>query len=132
MEQSKFIKLMTMLKIAYPYYFKEMTKEESVAFLQLYSSYLKEYDYTVALKAIQKIIIDSNFMPTISEVVKECDRQQRIYYKNKIDLMYKEKYFTDEEYGKCLTWLFEERPLIPGWLKEEVLNYSETKQIENN
>lgn len=131
MEQSYLSKIMAVLKIAYPYYFKEMEEEDSRAFLSLYSKKLKDFEYQVAAKAIDEIITKSKFMPTLSEVLEECNRQKRIYYKTVIDEMYKSKYFaTDQEYGKALTWLFEEKPIIPSWLQQDIIKFKNQKQIE--
>lgn len=131
MEQSHLSKVMAVLKVAYPYYFRKLNEEESRAFLSIYGKKLKDYEYSIVAKAIDVIITKSEFMPTISEVLTECDRQKRIYYKSIIDEMYKQKYFkTDQEYGKALTWLFEEKPIIPEWLKKDVIAYSNQKQLK--
>ena len=126
MEQSNFSKLVNVLRIAYPYYFKDMEKESTIMFNQLYYSKLKRYDYIVVSNAINKIIENSEFMPTIAEIMAECDKETRKLYKIKIDKMYSNGYFkTDQEYGKALQWLFEDKPIIPSWLLEEIKGYEE-------
>ena len=126
MEQSNFSKLVNVLRIAYPYYFKDMEKESTIMFNQLYYSKLKKYDYVVVSSAINKIIEKSEFMPTIAEILTECDKETRRLYKIKIDKMYANGYFkTDQEYGKALQWLFEDKPIIPNWLLEEINGYEE-------
>ena len=133
MEQSSLSKIMAMLKIAYPYYFKELKEreEDSRAFISLYSQKLKDYEYPIVAKAINVIITNNKFMPSLAEILDECNRQKRIYYKTVIDEMYKSKYFaTDQEYGKALTWLFEEKPIIPSWLQQDIIKFKNQKQIE--
>lgn len=126
MEQSNFSKIVNMLRIAYPYYFKDMEKESTIMFNQLYYSKLKKYDYVVVSSAINKIIEKSEFMPTIAEILTECDKETRRLYKIKIDKMYANGFFkTDQEYGKALQWLFEDKPIIPNWLLEEINGYEE-------
>lgn len=126
MEQSNFSKIVNVLRIAYPYYFKDMEKESTIMFNQLYYSKLKKYDYVVVSSAINKIIEKSEFMPTIAEILTECDKEARRLYKIKIDKMYANGYFkTDQEYGKALQWLFEDKPIIPNWLLEEINGYEE-------
>lgn len=126
MEQSNFSKIVNVLRIAYPYYFKDMEKESTIMFNQLYYSKLKRYDYVVVSSAINKIIEKSEFMPTIAEIITECDKETRRLYKIKIDKMYANGYFkTDQEYGKALQWLFEDKPIIPNWLLEEINGYEE-------
>ena len=127
MEQSNFSKIANALKIAYPYYFKDMSKGDSNMFLQLYYNKLKKYQYEVVAIAIDKIITTNNFMPTLAEVIAECDKEYKIYYKNILQEMYKQGYFkTDEEYGKAVMWLLEDKPLIPNWLKKELLEFEKT------
>lgn len=126
MEQLNFSKIVNVLRIAYPYYFKDMEKESTIMFNQLYYSKLKRYDYVVVSNAINNIIENSEFMPTIAEIMAECDKETRKLYKIKIDKMYSNGYFkTDQEYGKALQWLFEERPIIPSWLLDEIKGYEE-------
>ena len=126
MEQSNFSKIVNVLRIAYPYYFKDMEKESTIMFNQLYYSKLKKYDYVVVSSAINKIIEKSEFMPTIAEILAECDKETRRLYKIKIDKMYANGFFkTDQEYGKALQWLFEDKPIIPSWLLEEINGYEE-------
>lgn len=126
MEQSNFSKIVNMLRIAYPYYFKDMEKESTIMFNQLYYSKLKRYDYVVVSSAINKIIEKSEFMPTIAEILTECDKETRRLYKIKIDKMYTNGFFkTDQEYGKALQWLFEDKPIVPNWLLEEINGYEE-------
>lgn len=126
MEQSNFSKIVNVLRIAYPYYFKDMEKESTIMFNQLYYSKLKRYDYVVVSNAINNIIENSEFMPTIAEIMAECDKETRKLYKIKIDKMYSNGYFkTDQEYGKALQWLFEDKPIIPSWLLDEIKGYEE-------
>ena len=133
MEQSNFSKIVNVLRIAYPYYFKDMEKESTIMFNQLYYSKLKKYDYVVVSSAINKIIEKSEFMPTIAEILTECDKETRRLYKIKIDKMYKNGFFkTDQEYGKALQWLFEDKPIVPNWLLEEINGYEEKLLISKN
>lgn len=133
MEQSNFSKIVNVLRIAYPYYFKDMEKESTIMFNQLYYSKLKKYDYVVVSSAINKIIEKSEFMPTIAEILTECDKETRKLYKIKIDKMYANGFFKiDQEYGKALQWLFEDKPIIPNWLLEEINGYEEKLLISKN
>ena len=126
MEQLNFSKIVNVLRIAYPYYFKDMEKESTIMFNQLYYSKLKRYDYVVVSNAINNIIENSEFMPTIAEIMAECDKETRKLYKIKIDKMHSNGYFkTDQEYGKALQWLFEDKPIIPSWLLDEIKGYEE-------
>ena len=130
MEQSSFIKLIKVLQAAYPYYFKDLSKEDSLAFIQLYYSKLKKYDYQVAAKAIDNIITNNNYMPTLAEIIKECDKEYRNYNKLRIEKLYKQGYFkTDEEFGKAMMWLLEEKPIVPNWLENDMKKITDIKLI---
>lgn len=124
MEQSYLNKILAVFEIAYPYYFAEKAKDECAAFIRLYTKKLSKYEPEVVVSAVDSIIETSKYMPSLSEVIEKCENQRRILYKQKIDLMYKNGYFkTDEEYGKALMWLFEEKPTIPAWLKADMNKY---------
>lgn len=136
MEQSYLNKVLAVFKLAYPYYFKTLSEEESLGFINLYRKKLSKYDSEVVISAVDAIIETSKYMPSISEVIEKCETQKRILYKHKLDLMYKNGYFkTDEEYGKALMWLFEEKPIIPEWLKFDMNKYQEKlierKEVKN-
>lgn len=132
MEQLDFNKIAKALTIAYPYYFKDMSKEDALMFNQLYYSKLKKYDYQVAAKAIDDIIMSNNYMPTLAEVIKSCDKEYRIYNRLKLEEMYKQGYFkTDEEFGKAMMWLLEEKPIIPNWLEQDMKKLSDVKLIND-
>lgn len=132
MEQSSFIKLIKVLQAAYPYYFKDLSKEDSLGFIQLYYSKLKKYDYQVVAKAIDGIITKSNYMPTLAEIIKECDKEYRNYNKLRIEEMYRQGYFkTDEEFGKAMLWLLEEKPIMPKWLEDDMKKITDIKLISN-
>lgn len=132
MEQSSFIKLIKVLQAAYPYYLKDLSKEDSLGFIQLYYSKLKKYDYQVVAKAIDGIITKSNYMPTLAEIIKECDKEYRNYNKLRIEEMYRQGYFkTDEEFGKAMLWLLEEKSIMPKWLEDDMKKITDIKLISN-
>lgn len=132
MEQSNFSKIFKALSIAYPYYFKNLDKEDSAMFLQLYYSKLKKYKYEIVAKAVDNLITTNEFMPTLSQVIKECDKQFKNYYRNILEEMYKDNYFAnDNEYGKAIMWLLEDKPIIPNWLINDINKFIEIKE-ENN
>lgn len=132
MEQSSFSKLIAVLQAAYPYYFKDLSKENCLAFVKLYYSKLKKYDYQVAAKAIDNIITKNNYMPTLAEIIKECDKEYRNYNKLRIEKLYKQGYFkTDEEFGKAMMWLLEEKPIIPSWLENDMKKITDIKLISD-
>lgn len=130
MEQSFLNKIFATLRVAYPYYFKDLSKEESIAFTSLYSKKLSKYEPGVLVKAIDEIITTSKFMPSLSEIIDKCTELERKYYSKKLGQMYEAGYFkNDGEYGKALQWLFEDKPIIPVWLKNDIKKF-ENKDIK--
>lgn len=131
MEQSSFSKIMKVLQIAYPYYFKNIDEETSIAFLKLYYSKLKKYRYEIVAKAVDSLITTNEYMPTLAEVIKECDKEYKNYYRKVLEEMYKDNYFAnDNEYGKAVMWLLEDKPIIPSWLLGDINTFIDCK--ENN
>lgn len=124
MDQSFLNKILATLRIAYPYYFKDLSKEESIAFVNLYSKKLSTYEPNTVISAIDEVITTSKFMPTISEIVEKCEAHEKIYYLKKLKAMYETGYFkTEGEYGKALNWIYEDKLIIPDWLKEDVKKF---------
>ena len=132
MEQLDFNKIAKALTIAYPYYFKDMSKEDALMFNQLYFSKLKKYDYQVVAKAIDDIIMSNNYMPTLAEVINACDKEYKAYNRLRLEEMYRQGYFkSDEEFGKAMLWLLEEKPIIPNWLEDDMKKITDIKLIGN-
>ena len=132
MEQLDFNKIAKALTIAYPYYFKDMSKEDALMFNQLYFNKLKKYDYQVVAKAIDDIIMSDNYMPTLAEVINACDKEYKAYNRLRLEEMYRQGYFkSDEEFGKAMLWLFEEKPIIPNWLENDMKKITDIKLISD-
>jgi len=89
MEQSQLSNLIAMLKIAYPYYFKDFEipghDKDFIAFVAMFKNQIGMYDYEVVFKAIQKIISYSKFFPSFSELKEECRIERRIYYRKIVE-----------------------------------------------
>lgn len=134
MEQSYLNKIIATLKIAYPYYFKEMKKEEAMAFINLYTKKLSNYSPNVVITAIDKIITTSKFMPTIAEIIEICDKEKIKSKEIILNKMIVDNYFKcQEEIDKALNWL--EKGIIPYWFKEDMKKYGYVEvnnQLENS
>ena len=80
MEQSKLISgVIAKLRIAYPYYFKELDEEMLLGLIKMYQDQITGYTPEIVLKAIDEIIRTSKFMPTIAEILDRCDGQAKTY-----------------------------------------------------
>lgn len=134
MEASKLISMIiAKLKIAYPYYFKELTDEEFLGLIAMYQEQLNEYNEITLSNAIKSIIKKNKFMPTIKEIIDECENFKS-YKKNVIvEKMRADGYFKRcvvgelddiqaiRNYEKALMWL--EKGIIPSWLLEDMREY---------
>ena len=124
MEQSKLISsVIAKLRIAYPYYFKDLDEEMILGMVKMYQDQLAGYDYEIVINAIDNIIKTSKYMPTIAEILENCE---------KLD-----KSQQSRNYEKAIT--FCETRIIPDWLLKDMIQYGfkanyllETKNKETN
>lgn len=135
MEQSKLSNVIAKLKIAYPYYFKELNNVELAGMISMYQEFLSDYNEITLNNAIKSIITKSKYMPSISELINECETTKTFRYNVILDTMLKDGYFKkgayavfglDSEhetrnYEKALMWV--EKNNIPVWLLEDMNKY---------
>lgn len=129
MEQSKLISvIIAKLKIAYPYYFKDLTDEEFAGLFSLYQEELIGYNEETITSAIKYIIRQNKFMPTIKEILDECEKHKTNKQNYIIKKMIDAGYFHDaNEIDK--TYRFIEQGIIPDWLLNDMKKYG---YIEEN
>ncbi len=134
MEQSRLISLIiAKLKIAYPYYFKDLTNEEFACLFSLYQEELSGYNENTLIAAIRSIIRENRFMPTIKDIIDECEKC-KIYKQNiVIERMIADRYFGNaNEIDKA--YKFIEEDIIPEWLLIDMKKYGyidEISQLNN-
>lgn len=134
MEQSKLISgVMAKLRIAYPYYFKDLDEELILGMVKVYQEQLVGYTPEIVLKAIDEIIRTSKFMPSIAEILEKCDSQVKTYSYDILKNMLEDGYFKHGAYGeldnsqairnyeKATMWL--SKGIIPEWLLEDMKKY---------
>ena len=129
MEQSKLISVViARLKIAYPYYFKELTMEELAGLVSMYQEELSIYNELTLMNAIKSIIRKSKFMPTLKEILDECELCKTTQKNIVIERMIKAGYFKDpKEIDK--TYKFMEEGIIPNWLLEDMNGYEDSHNL---
>jgi hypothetical protein len=125
--------LIANFKIAYPYFFKESTKEEITALSRIYQEHLNCYNEKTLANATRKLIAIKKFMPSISEIIEACEKEKEFMRNEILELMKSDGYFKKGDYGeldhiqeeinytKALMWA--ERNLLPSWLKEDMKHY---------
>lgn len=134
MEKSKLIgSLIIRLKTAYPYYFKDLKEEETLGMYAMYEEELSQYNEETLTSAIKEIIRTSKYMPSLNEIIEQCDKC-RTHQTNKIvELMWQDGYFKKSDYGELdesqayrnynKTLKFIEEGIIPEWLREDMKKY---------
>lgn len=142
MENKKVISsLIAKFKIAYPYYFEKLTDEEFVGLLALYNDQLSMYSPEALENTFNTIVRRSKFMPTIQEIIEECEKyktNKKLYI---VEVMKKAGYFkADCEIEKTIHFIEENN--IPEWLLNDMKKYgynednllttSVTKLLEDN
>ena len=134
MEKSKLIgSLMIKLKIAYPYYFKDLTEEETLGLYATYEEELSQYNEETIIIAIKNIIRNNKYMPSLSEIIEQCDKYRTHQTNEIVELMWKDGYFKKGTYGELddaqayknynKTLKFIEEGIIPEWLREDMKKY---------
>lgn len=121
------------LKVAYPYYFKELTDEEFVGLLNMYQEELSNYNEITLATAIKHIIRNCKFMPSLKEIIDICETCRGNRQNVVIEKMIRAGYFKDpREIDK--TYHFLEEGIIPEWLLADMkkYGYDDDKLLTNN
>jgi hypothetical protein len=133
MEQSKLISIViAKFKIAYPYYFKDLTDEEFLGLVSMYQEELGSFHPIALLNAIKVIIRNNKFMPTLADIIDEYKKSLKNYYIEVIENSNpkNKKYLLDMVDWYSLHKEFPEN--IPNDVISDIkaLNYNQIKEIE--
>ncbi len=110
-----FLKGIKLLESCYRFKFSELD-------LKVWYSALKEIPFKTFTKAIGILIKTSKFMPSIAEILKQCESVEIANKATIVESMKKDGYFKNEnEYQKILGWLSE--GIIPKWFQENMNKY---------
>lgn len=71
MEKKQILSMLTMLKTAFPSYYKNFTKEEAEQVVDLFEMAFKDDDANEVFMALKKLILSSEFPPVIATIKKE-------------------------------------------------------------
>lgn len=133
--------LIAKFKVAFPYYFEKLTDEEFMGMVALYNDQLSMYSCEALENAFNTIVRRSKFMPTLQEIIEECEKfktNKKLYI---VEVMKKAGYFkADCEIEKTIHFIEENN--IPDWLlkdmkkfgyaEDNLLTGTETKLLEGN
>lgn len=132
MEHSKLISgMIAKFKVAYPYYFKDLKKEELIGMISMFQDELNEYNEATILKATKSIIRNYKFMPSLKEIIDECEKSISYNLNIIIEKMNDAGYFKDEKEIQKICKFIEEG-IIPKWFLEDMkkYGYKEEKALE--
>lgn len=111
-------KIIAQLKIAYPYYFRDLKADEALALIEIYRENIN-YPYEIANKSIKNIIRRNKYMPSVAEIVEECEEVQKQNKYEVIEIMKQNNYFANSnEIEKAKKFIDEN--IIPDWLKKDM------------
>lgn len=112
------------LKLAYPSYFSKLTNEELIALAQMYKDELSGYNEKTLNIAIKNLIRNKKYMPSLNEIIEECDGNKKHNANAIIERMKNDGYFKSaNELDKVYMWLA--KGIIPTWLKEDMKKYQQ-------
>jgi hypothetical protein len=73
MNKQETVKLISVIKVAFPFWGSKLSQEELKMTVELWHDMLNEHEYPVVMSAIKTIIaIKKDFPPTIAEVIEKC------------------------------------------------------------
>lgn len=123
MEKSKLISnVIVRLRLAYPSYFNKLTNEELILLTQMYIDELSNYNENTLLIAIKNVIRNNKYMPSLNDIISECEKNKTHNANTIIESMIKDGYFKNaNEIDKVYKFIEENN--IPGWLKEDMKKY---------
>lgn len=73
MDRDSIIKMLGILKIAYPNAYKDITKDDANAMIALYQKQFVDYDTSLVMVAVEEIIGSNVFPPSIADI------KQKVY-----------------------------------------------------
>lgn len=143
MEQSKLISEIVMkLKTMYPYYFEKMDEMQIASLCKTYQEELSQYSEETLINAIKNIIRNNKYMPSLSEIIEECDKCRTHQANEIVKKMWQDGYFKKGPYGELddsqayknynKTLKFIEEGIIPEWLREDMKKYYQLLLNGNN
>lgn len=121
MGKAEFLKGIKMLE---SFYQTEFNQED----LRLWYGVLKEISYEIYAKAIGELVKTSKFLPTIADILKQCEIVEINKKMMTIEKMKKGGYFKSEtEYIKSLEWI--EKGIIPKWFEEDMTKFISNEKL---
>ena len=128
--KEQFAKAMLYLGMAY-------NKEIQQGTIQIWYEYFKEGDINVLMRAVKNISANNKFLPTVAELIEECEKIETSQRYIILDKMLADGYFKKcavgeqsyieemSDYNKAVA--IASRDIIPSWLEEDMISYGYKK-----
>lgn len=134
MTREESIKLLALIKVAYPTAYKDMDDATKRATVAMWHSTFQNVQYPIMEMAFENFRRKSKFPPTVAEIFDEI---RDLYYQSFEDL-FKAKLIGDKDAERRCRYVMEqtspyrgdERQVNYGMIPENLLVQSETKMIE--
>lgn len=76
--KNEIIKIIEILKVSYPYYFKDMTKVDYKTLIDVYDFHFKNCDIKELTRVVLNLTATEEYMPTIAKIKKEMLGEKKI------------------------------------------------------
>lgn len=135
MQTNDFMKIMLYLGSAF-------NKQIEKSTIQIWYEYFKEADPNIVMQAVKNIVVECEYMPTVSKIVSECEKIEDKQKCDVLDKMLKDGYFKYSvageqspieemsDYNKAVA--FVSMNIIPSWLEEDMIKYGYKKRTNYN
>lgn len=122
--------ILSLLKVAYPNQFRNMSKEDGDNMLMLWSVQFKDYDYSQVLNAVQIHVSKSQYIPSIAEIkgmiVDSTPKIEDVDYWHKRFGYGNEPIYYDDDFSENVVW-----EDVPKYIRERMEYHCNPKDYES-
>lgn len=79
MTKNEMVQIMAVISAAYPRFYDKQTEDDKIAALRLWYRHFEYVDYDVMLKAVDAVISNNKFPPTIAEIYEKLNIVLGVY-----------------------------------------------------
>lgn len=130
MNQEETRSILSLLKVAYPNQFRNMSKEDGDNMLMLWSVQFKDYDYLQVLDAVQDYVSKSQYIPSIAEIkgmiVDSTPKIEDVDYWHKRFGYGNEPIYYDDDFSENVVW-----EDVPKYIRERMEYHCNPKDYES-
>lgn len=114
-------------------------KEISKAQMQIWYEHFVNVSYDALIRAIKKLSVVNTFMPSLAELIKECQKVEVDYRLEILEKMYQDGYFKrcvvgeqseleeSSDYNKAIGFI--SAGIFPSWLEADMKEYGYNAKV---